>query len=230
MHALARLLRPALRGMRANLVPGLVLQAFALLIVVAYFELPHVGVLLDRVGALKQQHGYAFSAISTALFGGLIPYCVLWLSGAIPRSHAGRELLFYVAFWLWKGVEVDALYRGQAMLLGDGAAWTTVATKTALDQFVYNPLWAAPSQTLFFLWKDRGFSWHRTRASLREDPFWRRTLTVLLSTWVVWTPAVAIIYALPGALQVPLFNVVLCFWCLLLSFLSRDERPSSTST
>jgi hypothetical protein len=37
----------------------------------------------------------------------------------------------------------------------------------------------------------------------------------------VWIPAVATIYSLPSALQVPLFNLVLCFWCLLISFISR---------
>jgi hypothetical protein len=31
------------------------------------------------------------------------------------------------------------------------------------------------------------------------------------------------VYSLPSALQVPLFNLVLCFWCLLMSFISRES-------
>lgn len=203
--------------------PGLCLQLFALLVVVAYFNSPEVGELLDRVGSLKRAYGFAFSALSTAAFGGVIPYLVLLRTGKLPRRRADREFLFYVGFWMWKGIEVDAFYRGQAWLLGDDAAWSTIVQKTALDQFVYNPLWAAPTQTIFFLWKDSGFSWRRTHERLKEDSFGRRTLVVLLSTWVVWIPAVAIIYSLPSALQLPLFNLVLCFWCLLLSFLSRES-------
>jgi hypothetical protein len=45
-----------------------------------------------------------------------------------------------------------------------------------------------------------------------------------MSTWAVWIPAVTIIYCLPAPLQIPLFNLVLCFWVLVLSFISK--RPA----
>ena len=38
-----------------------------------------------------------------------------------------------------------------------------------------------------------------------------------LTTWMVWTPATAIVYSLPTALQIPLFNLTLCFFVLLVS-------------
>jgi hypothetical protein len=44
---------------------------------------------------------------------------------------------------------------------------------------------------------------------------------VTFSQWMVWIPAVSIIYCLPSALQIPLFNLVVCFWVLLLTFVSR---------
>ena len=34
---------------------------------------------------------------------------------------------------------------------------------------------------------------------------------------MVWTPATAIVYSLPTALQIPLFNLTLCFFVLLVS-------------
>jgi len=52
---------------------------------------------------------------------------------------------------------------------------------------------------------------------LAESSLLDRSLVVMVSIWAVWLPAVVIIYSFPSPLQLPLFNIVLCFWCLLLS-------------
>ena len=212
---------PLRRGVLANLVPGVILQVFALGLVLGYYFVPAFRAPFDTVGAWKQQGGYQFSAISTAIFGGLIPFVILWFSGLVERRAALPTLLFYVGFWLWKGAEVDAFYRAQAALFGSGSSLSVLLPKIFVDQFVYNPLWAAPTQALCFLWKDSGFSFRTLKIKLEEQALTMRIAIILVSTWVVWIPAVAIIYSLPGALQVPLFNLVLCFWSLLLSFVSR---------
>lgn len=217
----AQLLEPCWQGMRFNLRPALVLQTFALAIVAGYFWLPQVRSLLDVVGALKVRYGYGYSAVATCVFGGLIPYLVLSLAGRIPRSQRWAELAFYLLLWLWKGVEVDALYRAQGAWFGEAADAGTIAIKTIVDQFGYVPLWAAPSQVLLFTWKDAGFTLAGARAAFQRQPFVQRVLVVVFSTWIVWIPGVAIVYSLPSALQLPLFNLVLCFWCLLMSFISR---------
>lgn len=207
--------------MRSNLRPALVLQAFALAIVCGYFWSTGVREALDVVGALKVRYGYAYSAVATSIFGGLIPYLVLSLAGRIPRERRYAELAFYVLLWFQKGIEVDALYSAQARWFGEGANATTIAIKTAVDQFGYVPLWAAPSQVVLFTWKDAGFTLAGSRAAFQRQSLLERVLVVMFSTWVVWIPAVAIVYSLPSALQLPLFNLVLCFWCLLMSFISR---------
>ena len=209
--------------MRFHLRPALVLQACALAIVCGYFWSPQVHTALDVVGALKVRYGYLYSAIATCIFGGLIPYLVLTLAGRIPRERRWSELAFYLLLWFWKGIEVDTLYRAQAAWFGESPSFGTIAIKTAVDQFGYVPLWAAASQVLLFTWKDADFSVSATRAAFERQPFAQRVLVVTCSTWVVWIPAVAIIYSLPSALQVPLFNLVLCFWCLLMSFISRES-------
>lgn len=223
MPALSRgqLLEPCWQGMRFNLRPALVLQAFALAIVFGYFWSTQFREALDVVGALKLRYGYAYSAVATCVFGGLIPYVVLLLAGRIPARRRAAELAFYLLLWFWKGMEVDALYRAQAHWFGEGSSVGTIAIKTFVDQFGYAPLWAAPSQVLLFTWKDAGFGFSGTRAAFQRQSFAQRVLVVVFSTWVVWIPAVAIVYSLPSALQVPLFNLVLCFWCLLMSFISR---------
>ena len=207
--------------MRFNLRPALVLQAFALAIVAGYYTVSPVKDALDVVGALKVQYGYAYSALATCLFGGIVPYVVLSFAGRIPRDRRLAELAFYALLWAWKGVEVDAFYRAQAVWFGEGSGAVRIALKTCVDQFGYVPLWAAASQVLLFTWKDAGFSVAGTRAAYQRQAFGQRVLAVIFSTWIVWIPAVATIYALPSALQVPLFNLVLCFWCLLISFISR---------
>lgn len=226
MPALSRskLLEPCWQGIRFNLRPALVLQAFALAIVLGYFWSTQVHGALDVVGGLKIRYGYLYSAVATCIFGGLIPYLVLSLTGRVPKERRSSELAFYSLLWFWKGIEVDALYRAQAALFGEGSSVGTIAVKTAVDQFGYVPLWAAASQVLLFTWKDAGFSVSATRAAFARQPFGQRVLVVICSTWVVWIPAVAIVYSLPSALQVPLFNLVLCFWCLLMSFISREAE------
>lgn len=219
----SQLLEPCWQGMRFNLRPALVLQAFALLIVCGYFWSAPVKQALDVVGALKLRYGYGYSAVATCLFGGVIPYAVLSFAGRIPRQRRFAELAFYSLLWFWKGIEVDALYRAQALWFGEGSSLKTIALKTCVDQFGYVPLWAAASQVLLFTWKDSGFSRAGTRAAFQRQGFGQRVLVVIFSTWVVWIPAVAIVYSLPSALQVPLFNLVLCFWCLLMSFISRES-------
>jgi hypothetical protein len=225
MPALTRgqLLEPCWQGMRFNLRPALVLQAFALVIVCGYFWSPPVKDVLDVVGAAKLRYGYGYSAVATSLFGGVIPYAVLSFAGRIPRQRRFAEFAFYSLLWFWKGIEVDALYRAQAVWFGEGSSVLTIALKTCVDQFGYVPLWAAASQVLLFTWKDAGFSLAGTRAAFQRQGFGQRVLVVIFSTWVVWIPAVAIVYSLPSALQVPLFNLVLCFWCLLMSFISRES-------
>jgi hypothetical protein len=214
--------------MRANLIPGLALQGFALAIVVGYSQSTEVRELLDRIGVLKQQGGYPFSMLSTATFGGLIPFVILLVTGKIQPGQRRLQLAFFVGFWAWKGIEVDAFYRAQAWMFGDVSSARAVVAKTLVDQFVYNPLWAAPTQTVFFLWKDSRFSRARLMDQLRDGdgfgPFWSKMTTILLSTWAVWIPAMSIIYTLPIALQLPLSNLVLCFWCLLLTFVSKANR------
>ena len=209
--------------MKRNARLGLSLQLVALGIVLGYYLVPDIRAMLDLVGELKASHGYGYSALATALFGGIVPYGVLLATRRVSSNRLLAELAFYVGFWVWKGVEVDALYRAQGWLFGNTAAVGVVAAKVAVDQFIYNPLWAAPTQAVCYLWKDAGFSVVRLRERLRQEPLWRRVVVVLASTWVVWIPAVAIIYALPAPLQVPLFNLVLCFWSVLLAFISSRQ-------
>jgi hypothetical protein len=40
---------------------------------------------------------------------------------------------------------------------------------------------------------------------------------MMVTTWLVWLPTTAIVYSLPSPLQIPLFNIALCFYVLLVT-------------
>lgn len=202
---------------RENYKPGLILQASALAVVLFYFFHPGFHNLLVSLGEWKNRSGILFAGFSTALFGGLVPFLFMLAVGRDKMKGKLPLLVFYLLFWFWKGMEVDLLYRFQAFLFGNTNHWLVVVKKVTVDQLMYGPLWAAPTMMIFYLWKDSEFSFSTMKSKFREDPLLRRIFRVLASNLVVWIPAVSIIYLLPLDLQIPLFNLVIVFWTLILN-------------
>ncbi len=207
---------------KQNLLPGLVLQIFAVSMLLVYFFIPAAKPAFTLFGELKQTYGFGYSFIATALFGGLIPFLYLWLSNSLPpRRNLLVLLIFYIVFWGLKGMEVDFFYRLQEQWFGSGNDLPTIATKMAVDQFLYSALWAAPGITIVYLWMESGWSVRAMRQAMSREFFLVKIPTVILSNWLVWIPAVSVVYAMPTELQIPLFNLVLCFWVLLLAVLNK---------
>lgn len=215
-------------ALRHNLLPGLILQVIAVSLVLAYFFWPAAQPAFLFFGTIKENYGLLYSLIATSLFGGIIPFLLLMATGEI-RGRAGREFTFYSLFWAAKGIEVDLFYRLQTWMFGSGNDLRTILTKTLVDQFLYVAFWAAPCLSLIFLWKDQGFSLERTRRRLTRDFFLLQIPAVTIANWFIWIPAVAMIYLMPSNLQIPMFNLVLCFFVLLLAFLTKETNSSSAS-
>ena len=226
-HPIKAIWASSLTGLKANLVPGLVLQAIGLAIVLVYYQVNDAHVVFDGIASLKQHYSYLYSGISTAIFGGIIPFAYLYWAKLIPKDRAVTIALFYILYWTWRGMEVDAFYRLQDWLFGDGIDWHTIAIKVAVDQFIYCPFWSAPVTAIFFGWKDQGFSWRSFKSQINRRLFTFVTPSILLAVWIVWIPGTAIIYSLPLALQIPLFNLTLCFFVLLVSVLGNRPRGAS---
>ena len=223
--------KAGLRSARANLVPGLVLQAFALAVVLGYYWHGPSHALLGQLSELRSRMGMSFAILSTGLFGGLLPLLYLKSTPATRDQTTWREGFVFTAFWAYKGIEVSLWYGFLAWSLGDGVDVGTVAGKTLIDQFIYCPIWAVPSTAVFYFWYRQGCNLESLRADFRE-PRWyaRRVLPLLCANLGVWLPLVCIIYALPTPLQLPLQNIVLCFYTLLLAHLvSRPARTGNIS-
>lgn len=216
-------------SIRTLLVPGLLLQAAALGVVLAYYFVPATGSLFAQLGRWQSAGGFAFSAVTSALCGGLLPFLFLRLHPDTRATHPWPHLAFFVLFWIWKGMEVDLWYRTLAWLYGNGHDAVTVARKVLSDQFGFNPFYAAPVGNLCFAWKDAGFRWAPVAADLRAGRwYYRRVLPVLLTVWGLWIPVVTCVYALPLPLQMPLFNIVLCFWSMLFAHITGRQNAGET--
>jgi hypothetical protein len=216
--------RAGVRAARATALPGFVLQALALALVVAYYRHPKTHAMVEALSRLHDHAGLTFSIISTGLCGGLVPllYLKARQSSRSLFTWAGGAVL--VAFWSYKGLEIDLWYQLQAHWFGELPNATTIATKTFFDQFIYCPLFAVPVTVIIYDWVESNLATKRVIADIRTDHWYhRRVLPVLISNLGVWIPAVCIIYALPTPLQLPLQNIVLCFFTLLLAHvMTRD--------
>lgn len=221
--------RAGLHGVRALFVPGLVLQTAAVGIVLAYYFVPAAAGVFAQLARWQSAGGFAFSAVSTALCGGLLPFLFLRLDPVTRAASPWPHLAFFLLFWAWKGVEVDFWYRALAWLYGSDAGVGTVVRKVVTDQFIYNPIYASPVGNLCFAWKDAGFRWRPVLADVRAGRWYQRSvLPVLFAVWFLWIPVTACVYALPQPLQVPLFNIVLCFWSMLFSHIIAGQNQRET--
>lgn len=209
-----------IRAGRANLLPGIVIWMIAGGILVGYYNVAPVHDFLERIADVKLRFGFFFSLVSTSIFGGLIPFLIEYLQPANKGRVLLPHLFILMAFWGYKGMEIDLLYRLQAMYLGEGQELGRIALKVFLDQFVYCPIIAVPPMLLVYHWKDQI---GRPQKNFRlEKGFWRKRVpAVLLSNWGVWIPTVALLYCLPLALQLPIQNLVLTLYMLIFSLICR---------
>ena len=110
---------------------------------------------------------------------------------------------------------------------GDNADFLTVALKTIFDQFVYVPIFGLLNVILFLAWREADYSFSRLRKRLAPGWYRDRVLPGLVANWLIWIPAVALIYCFPLALQLPVQNLILCFWILLLTILTSDHSKAA---
>lgn len=211
-----------LRAARANVVPGLLVQGAMLGVALAYRFYPPTTDLLNQLAAWKERWGYGYSALTAIVAGAFLPEILriaVFQRGRADRRNL-RHLGFTIPFWAFMGVVVDGFYRLQAAWFGAEAEVSVVLKKVLVDQFVYNPLFAAPFTAMMYDWKNRGFP-----AGVREffSAAYYRDVVVptLFATWGVWIPLVSIIYSLPSLLQIPLFGLSLSLWVMLYTWMNE---------
>ena len=106
-------------------------------------------------------------------------------------------------------------------MFGDTPDPVTVLSKVAFDFGLYNPLWEAPFAVWYFQLNNRLHARHpavtapQPTGSFRAW-YRRRVVPMLFTVTLIWMPPAFAIYALPTTLQLPVSNLLLCFWALIL--------------
>ena len=218
------LFRQAVSAGRANLLPGLLLWALALCIIMSYYFVPVMQSFCGGVAAIKIRGGVGLAMVSTGLFGGAIPSIVQQIRPAFRRQQTLRHLPFFTLFWAYKGFEVDWLYKIQAMIFGDNKEFLTVVFKVLVDQFVYVPLLGVTTVVLGYTWKNNHYRFKGYRSALGKGWYLRKVLPLMVANCLIWIPAVSLIYCLPLPLQLPVQNLVLCFFSLVVFFLTGKKE------
>lgn len=206
--------------------PAIVLQIVAAAIVLGYYFHEPTRAVLEHVQRMKLAYGLPFAIFTTIIFGAWLPMLVRAAQRWYRREPTGinrGDLLFFSLFWGEKGVEVDLLYRAQSHVFGDGPQIGLVVVKVFVDQFVYVPIWGIVTTVFFLKWHDCNYSWRTTWDALGPNWYVKKMFPVMLMCWFVWVPAVAVIYCLPLPLQLPIQNLVLCLWMLLLMFATKEQ-------
>ena len=218
-----------LRAARANVVPGLIVQALMFSILMAYYFYPPTRGWLDGLAAVKARWGYGYSAINSAVAGALIPELlrIFFFQRRRFRRSNLSNLLFTAPFWCVMGLAVDYFYRCQAGWFGGEATFAVVAKKVLVDQFLYNPLFACPVTTWLYDWKSHGFRAQGTEGFFTSGYYRDRVLPTLFATWGVWIPVMSILYSLPLMLQIPLGGLALSMWVMLCTWMSEQHRAES---
>lgn len=200
-------------------------QGLMLAVLLAYFLHPATTARLDALARVKQHWGYGYSAISAIIAGALIPELlrIAVFQRFRPLRANGSNLTFAIPFWCFMGIVVDAFYRLQALWFGSHASIAVVVPKVLVDQFIYNPLFAAPLTALMYDLKQSGYRVRQTFGRFSPGYYREVVVPTLVATWGVWIPIVTILYSLPSALQIPLFSLALSLWVIIYTWMSEKR-------
>jgi hypothetical protein len=214
--------REGLHVARLNAVPAAVVIAGIVSLVIGYYRVPAVAQTLQGLMELKLRWGLVFAFVAGGISSGVIAevYIVLFGQGGRWTRTNTKHLVFkFILFGVSYSI-VDGLYWAQAQIFGEALTWRVVVPKVLVDQFIFNPLWAAPFQGGMLFLMHRGFSREEVRAAFTLAFYRKHILPVLVSTWFVWIPSVTCVYCLPLPLQLPVCLLTGMFWGLILASLS----------
>lgn len=206
-----------LRSARALLLPAVVLLGAGTALVISYYNSSSVHDALSRVAALKSEWGYLYSLLSAMTLAGFLPWVFRMLIPSLRPKKPLPELLFGLGWWGFMGLTVDVFYRTLSWAF-DGSGMPVVAIvvcKVFADMFGFTLFFAAPANALSHLWKDAGFDFGALRRAMGPGWYRRLVLPNLVPNWMLWFPGVTLVYSMPGDLQVPMANLIGCFWSLL---------------
>ena len=207
-------LETALRSVRANFIPMLVLWAVAALFLVIYYCAPGGAALFGPPMRWQTQGGWLAAFLNRVLFLGVLPGIFLL---SVKSIRPPRPCLTILVYALWGGawgIFDDVLFTFLAKCFGHGNDLGTLVKKTLAGQLIGTILVGLVPGTLFFRWVAADFSVRLVRAEWPRRFFREACLALLLANWIVWIPVNICTYAFPLPLQIQLVGLAGSFWML----------------
>jgi len=225
-----QLVAPSLLALARVRVPFVMVLVCGLGFVVSYYHVPAVTRACESIAAVKQQFGYAFSAVGGLVAGVVVPEMFKRLTLREHRlSHRLGELAMDSIYFIFMAVLVDGFYRILSAVFGSHADVQTVLMKTMIDQFIFTPTLGTGIAAVYFPLRKCGWNFRSVFRGIGPRWYVRTVLPVLLPAWVFWLPAVALTYSLPGLLQMPFSLCATAAWSLLLVVIARSPLHPALS-
>ncbi|MEI6070697.1 MAG: hypothetical protein WCS31_02810 [Verrucomicrobiae bacterium] len=221
-----RAFHQAAAAIRANLLPGLLLQCLLLIFFSAYVAHEGTRAFLGDIAHIKEEAGYLFSFVCYVASSALLPEIlrIAFFQNGRPAWRNLRLFLTAAPAWGCLGMLVDLFYRCQAGWFGTGNDLMTILPKVAVDQLLYAPFLANPIAIAWFIWRDEGFRRSAWPKIFYSGFFMERVFSVQVSSWIVWVPGVALVYFMPPHLQIPVAVFVQTFWVLIFTTLGQGAN------
>lgn len=216
------------RSLRENLVPMLMLQVLAAVLVAAYLWIPGVAEALTPVGDGHRLHFVLGTLANRLVFCGFVPGLVLW---ALPSLRPNRCLLTLAVETLWcasLGLVCECFTQFQVFLFGDVHAPGVLLAKTLVDQLGFSAVVTVPLNAVVFFWIASGMSVSLARRRWPSNALTRIYLPNLVCNWVVWGPVNYLVYVFPQALQVQMGGLIGSFYVLLCLRLGKNGTKAPT--
>lgn len=220
-------LKTAARAVRANILPGLLLQALMAVFLSLYVMHEGTRQFLANVADLKQESGYLFAFVCYVISAALLPELLrigFFQHGRVTRWNVWNFLTAAPA-WGMIGILVDFFYRCQAMWFGTGNDWQTILLKMLVDQFLYSPFIGTPLTIAYFAWRDGNFRFPALRAAIRPKVLAERVFLIQVAGWCIWIPGVCVVYFMPSELQIPVAVLIQAFWVLVFTLVNKNRTP-----
>lgn len=230
-YAAWSLLRPGIDAVKRYWLPFLLIEAFAGLLVLAYYTVPAIAAAFDRIGDVKRAWGILFTITVMPLIGITVPELAKWVTGHLAPLDRRRlgELAYQLSYLIINAALVDTFYRIQNVLFGAEPTLGSVAAKTAVDMFLYNPFFLKPFAIAYLLLYRTGFSFSVWRTRLGWPLYRDAVLPVLIPNWSYWIPMIVCVYAMPVDLRIPMLAFAMAAWNLLFFFMAHERFDARTA-
>ncbi|NDV62738.1 hypothetical protein G0Q06_09775 [Puniceicoccales bacterium CK1056] len=222
------LLRPAAQALRIYWPPILVIQAFALIVVVCYYKLEATADFFAIIAEVKANGGLIFVAVSTIISGGIVPEILKRIfrpAGVTPSSPG--ELANQFAMWAGLGILIDQIYQLQSNLFGDGTEFVILLQKVFVDQGLFAPFITQPYIVACFLLHETAYRPANWISVVFSKTMVRRVLTLYATCLTFWPVMLLVIYSLPQGLQFPLFLFANAAYSILMIFIARQQAGTA---